>query len=114
RATYPTYEIKPGGGIDASCVTLYKSTDSGLTWVKQGNIPYQPDLMLVPTGSKRKASGWTEPAFVSLINDTFLSVLRTQDEYGGSILNITTTTNNVSSLTRPRELMGASVLPKPV
>lgn len=112
RATYPTYEIKPGGGIDASGVTLYKSTDFGLTWVKQGNIPYQPDLMLDPNGSKRKAFGWTEPAFVALKNGTFLSVLRTQDEYGESPMYVSTSTNKGVSWTTPKVFTGAGVLPR--
>ena len=112
RGTYPTYEIKPGGGIDASGVTFYKSTDLGLTWVKQGNIPYQPDLMLDPNGSKRKAFGWTEPAFIALKNGTFLSVLRTQDGYGESPMYVSTSTNKGVSWTKPKVFTGAGVLPK--
>lgn len=112
RGTYPTYEIKPGGGIDASGVTFYKSTDLGLTWTKQGNIPYQPDLMLDPNGNKRKAFGWTEPAFAALKNGTFLSVLRTQDGFGESPMYVSTSTNKGVSWTKPKVFTGAGVLPK--
>jgi len=112
RGTYPTYETKPGGGIDASGVTFYKSTDLGLTWTKQGNIPYQPDLMLDPNGNKRKAFGWTEPAFAALKNGTFLSVLRTQDGFGESPMYVSTSTNKGVSWTKPKVFTGAGVLPK--
>ena len=112
RGTYPTFETKPGGGIDASGVTFYKSTDFGLTWTKQGNIPYQPDLMLDPNGNKRNAFGWTEPAFIALQNGTFLSVLRTQDGFGESPMYVSTSTNRGINWSKPKVFTGAGVLPR--
>jgi hypothetical protein len=112
RGTYPTFEVNQSGGVGASGVSFYKSTDFGKTWNKQGSIPYQPDLMLDPNGNKRNAFGWTEPAFISLQNGTFLSVLRTQDGFGESPMYVSTSANKGASWSKPKVFTGAGVLPR--
>lgn len=110
--TYPAFEVNAAGKVDPSGVFFYKSTDFGKTWVKQGSIPYQPDLALDPNGDKRYALGWTEPAFAILKNGAFLSVLRTQDGFGKSPMYVTTSTNKGTVWSKPKVFTGAGVLPK--
>ena len=113
RGTYPGFEINQNGGVSASGVSFYKSTDFGKTWNKQGAIPYQPDIALDPNGNKRNAFGWTEPAFIALKNNNlFLSVLRTQDGFGESPMYVSTSANKGVSWSKPKVFTGAGVLPR--
>lgn len=109
---YPGFEINQNGGISAAGVICYKSTDFGKTWVKQGSITYQPNVLLDPNGNKRNTLGWTEPAFAVLKNGTFLSILRTQDGFGKSPMYWTTSSNKGVSWSTPKVFTGSGVLPK--
>lgn len=112
RGTYPGFEINQKGEVSASGISFYKSTDFGKTWYKQGAIPYQPDISLDPNGNKRNAFGWTEPAFIALKNNLFLSVLRTQDGFGESPMYLSTSLNKGVSWSKPKVITGAGVLPR--
>ncbi len=109
---YPAFYENESGGVSASGVAFYRSTDYGMTWKIVGNIPYQPDLVTDPNGNKRLAFGYTEPYFEILKDGTYLCVMRTTDGYGNSPMYISRSTDQGATWSKPTPFTPSGVLPK--
>jgi hypothetical protein len=108
---YPGSLIKPNGAIEPkSGVFFYRSTDSGHSWRIQGRIPYQPDLIVDPKGSKRM--GYTEPAFEILKDGTFLCVMRTSDGVGIGPMYASHSKDLGKTWSKPEVIAANGVLPR--
>ncbi|MDD4192158.1 MAG: exo-alpha-sialidase [Mangrovibacterium sp.] len=109
---YPAFYENETGGVSASGVAFYRSTDYGMTWKIKGNIPYVTDLTVDPNGNKRLAFGYTEPYFEILKDGTYLCVMRTTDGYGNSPMYISRSTDHGATWSKPVPFTPSGVLPK--
>jgi len=110
---YPGFYLNEKGGVDPSGILFYRSTNEGRTWKIQGRLPYEPDLTTDPTGDKRLAFGFTEPAFEILPDGSFLCVMRTTDSFlTNSPMYISRSTDLGVTWTKPRTFTRAGVLPR--
>jgi hypothetical protein len=109
---YPAFYENESGGVSASGVSFYRSTDYGQSWKILSKIPYIPDLSTDPNGNKRLAFGWTEPAFEILKDGTYLCVMRTTDGMGNSPMYISRSTDQGATWSKPVTFTPSGVLPK--
>jgi hypothetical protein len=109
---YPIFYENETGGVDPSCVSLYRSFNQGMTWTVRGTIPYKHDPQWDLNGDKRKTFGWTEPAFEILSNGTYLCVVRTSDGYGNSPMYISRSSDQGDTWSTPKAFTPSGVLPR--
>ncbi|MGV8090507.1 MAG: BACON domain-containing protein [Mangrovibacterium sp.] len=109
---YPAFYENEYGGVNASGVSFYRSSNNGMTWKIKGKIPYTPDLATDPNGNRRLAFGYTEPAFEILQDGTYLCVLRTTDGYGNSPMYISRSTDQGTTWSNPVTFTPSGVLPR--
>ncbi len=108
---YPGYRVRDDGTMDdKDGVFFYRSTDFGHSWKIQGRIPYQYDLKADPKGDKR--GGFTEPAYMTLKDGSFLCVMRVTDGQGIGPMYASWSSDLGKTWTKPKAFTPNGVLPK--
>jgi hypothetical protein len=108
---YPGFYVNLNGKADPkSGIFFYRSADNGHSWNIQGRILYAPDLIADSLGERRM--GFSEPAFTTMVDGSFLCVARTTDGMGIGPMYESHSTDSGKTWSRPKVIAPSGVLPR--